>query len=279
MLHQIKATEQEQTLLLKLLTLNAKHLSPSYKPKRDRSESSFKLSFLLPLGPLTQLDIGKLNSDFGCIVCGNKTVSRCSQCLSVSYCGKECQTAHWKEHKPLCQSLKNGIWRTVTFALQDPLAQAFPNMHMAMFNFRTMEPIEVKDDGKPPENIHGDNAFLIKIQKRVTAVPADSMMIYDRQRSFNVHLLLSQDQDVFRQLEDEMRRTGYMGLKIYRWAKRVGDMQLSICVDKLPTQDPAIYGDLHVVFSKTATTLDEVDGWLARAAYGGLRRRRYRYSV
>lgn len=109
---------------------------------------------------------------------------------------------------------------------------------MAMVNYLTMDPVHVQNDGKSPENIHGNNAFLIKIQKRVTSGPADSMMIYDRQRSFNVHLLSSQDQDVFRHLEDEMTRTGYMGLKIYRWAKRVGEMQLSICVDKPPTQDP-----------------------------------------
>ena len=27
---------------------------------------------------------------------------RCSKCSSVSYCGQECQRAHWSEHKPMC---------------------------------------------------------------------------------------------------------------------------------------------------------------------------------
>ena len=30
------------------------------------------------------------------------TLSSCSRCGLVKYCGRDCQRAHWKEHKPLC---------------------------------------------------------------------------------------------------------------------------------------------------------------------------------
>ena len=30
------------------------------------------------------------------------TMSSCSRCGLVKYCGRDCQRAHWKEHKPLC---------------------------------------------------------------------------------------------------------------------------------------------------------------------------------
>ena len=42
-----------------------------------------------------------------CSHCGkihSKTLKACSQCKVVRYCGKECQTAHWKGgHSKACQ--------------------------------------------------------------------------------------------------------------------------------------------------------------------------------
>ncbi|KAK7050701.1 MYND-type domain-containing protein, partial [Favolaschia claudopus] len=42
-------------------------------------------------------------------ICENCTarridLRRCAGCAVVRYCSKECQKAHWKEHKPYCQS-------------------------------------------------------------------------------------------------------------------------------------------------------------------------------
>lgn len=42
-----------------------------------------------------------------CEVCGSKENLRyCQRCKSVRYCGKKCQTAHWKKHKKMCKKLK-----------------------------------------------------------------------------------------------------------------------------------------------------------------------------
>jgi hypothetical protein len=29
----------------------------------------------------------------------------CSACRTARYCSKECQTKHWKQHKPVCKAL------------------------------------------------------------------------------------------------------------------------------------------------------------------------------
>uniref|UniRef100_A0A383VVR0 MYND-type domain-containing protein n=1 Tax=Tetradesmus obliquus TaxID=3088 RepID=A0A383VVR0_TETOB len=36
------------------------------------------------------------------------TGTRCSTCQAVFYCSRECQLAHWKQHKRLCKQLSGG---------------------------------------------------------------------------------------------------------------------------------------------------------------------------
>lgn len=40
-----------------------------------------------------------------CCVCGNPAEKRCSRCKIDWYCGRKCQVAAWKKHKPLCDTL------------------------------------------------------------------------------------------------------------------------------------------------------------------------------
>ncbi|KAF9065036.1 hypothetical protein BDP27DRAFT_1332609 [Rhodocollybia butyracea] len=189
---QIVASPEEQKLLLSVLNMNARRISSDYSPKRLGSEGPFRLSFLLPIAPLSQQDVGKLMNHSGCVVCGKKTASKCSRCLSAEYCGTDCQYSHWKEHKTMCNSLKGAEWVTVTFSTA---------------------PTDIP-------NIHGDNPFLVKIQK------GGSMMIYDRTRSMQVYLCSDVDQEGYGKAMAQMS-TGFNGLKVYRWAKRTGEMTLS----------------------------------------------------
>ena len=36
-----------------------------------------------------------------CATCEGE-LQKCSRCRSVSYCGRECQRSHWREHKKFC---------------------------------------------------------------------------------------------------------------------------------------------------------------------------------
>ena len=53
---------------------------------------------------------------YSCKYCGTKpTMQRlklCSGCLSERYCGKQCQTEHWKYHKPVCRKTCSGCLAT-----------------------------------------------------------------------------------------------------------------------------------------------------------------------
>ena len=87
---EMKCMALEAKLLMKILKLNAKLLPPDVEQKlggrKSPGEQDFKFSFLLPISPLTQNDVGRLNLDLGCAQCGEKSVKRCSLCQSVRYC-------------------------------------------------------------------------------------------------------------------------------------------------------------------------------------------------
>ena len=83
---EIKASPLELKLLLKLLDINKKFLSPEYHPEKERFEERFQTSVIFPIAPLGFEALASLNSDPGCAVCGKKQVKRCSGCQSVSYC-------------------------------------------------------------------------------------------------------------------------------------------------------------------------------------------------
>ena len=62
-------------------------------------------------------------------------------------------------------------------------------------------------------------------------------MLYDRQRSFQEVFFYREDAPVVYDLciaEIRGPRGGYEGCKMYRWARRTGDHQLSLCLDREP---------------------------------------------
>lgn len=257
----IKATPLEQKLLLRLLAINGKLLSQTYKPKKESTEQSFKASFLLPLGPLSYDDISKLNSDPGCVLCGKKTTSRCSQCQSVAYCGSgarlpclyctmfwhsprlfaDCQKADWPHHKPVCRSLNGGTWRTTRFVTVVPGTEG---LYTARWNkFSTPADLvanatQEADPSAVPPNPHGGRLFLVKLQAPLTGL-FDTIMVYDRQRSIQGYFMLDDNAEVYPEMISEMQgpRGGHGGVKMYRWAKRSSDWELSICMDREPLTD------------------------------------------
>jgi len=55
----------------------------------------------------------KPNKAFLCKTCKtwtcNRTLLRCSNCMVVHYCSKECQQQHWSMHKDLCKKAKKAL--------------------------------------------------------------------------------------------------------------------------------------------------------------------------
>ncbi|KAJ3778996.1 hypothetical protein FB446DRAFT_657227, partial [Lentinula raphanica] len=88
-----RATPEEQKLLLAVLNVNARRISPDYfvQVKRHSSgtEAPLALSFLLPIGPINQRDMGNLTHHNSCVVVDRRQEANglWSRCLARKYCG------------------------------------------------------------------------------------------------------------------------------------------------------------------------------------------------
>ncbi|KAH8110205.1 hypothetical protein DFH11DRAFT_1622833 [Phellopilus nigrolimitatus] len=235
----IFATKLEQKLLIRMLELNSKLVVPSYSPSRHYSEKDYVLSFLVPLNPLSLVEIGTLTKS-GCVVCGSSRGNKCSQCHSVVYCGKLCQKQDWKSHKQFCKALSSESWEDIRLSFPE-LA---PGLKVSTMLSRTANASTFKNpkiihhtDASPPPNIHGNDPFLIKIQVPLEPSPnvGLAILVYDHTRSFECYVVQKTDPKAYARVESVVRRTGsMMGTKMYRWAKRIDDWVLSVCLDKEP---------------------------------------------
>ncbi|KAI0689810.1 hypothetical protein C8T65DRAFT_721316 [Cerioporus squamosus] len=200
----------EVKLLLLYLKLNASLVFADFPVDKKPNEARFKPSVLLPVAPLDFDALSKMAHNLGCSVCGKKAASRCAQCQSV--CTAEpvkCQRADWPEHKQSCKSLKGGRWVPITFQAQLPIP-SIPGL----------DPKQMK--------------YMSNMNKSGWAY----MTIYDRKRSFQ-GFMLRKDNPAFDEFYMEMLgpRGGFEGMKMYRWAKRTGDWELTVCLDRQPQLD------------------------------------------
>ncbi|KZS94839.1 hypothetical protein SISNIDRAFT_452975 [Sistotremastrum niveocremeum HHB9708] len=237
----ITTSVRGQQLLLRLLSLNSLRIPASYKPSRQPYETDYRLSFLMPTGPLSMTDIGTMNEEKGCELCGGPATKRCSACESVVYCGKACQSEGWPSHKKQCHALSKGTWSTMRFQSQAAAMPMFEGHYSANINRYTRSdgeelvaenhaPLSV--NSPPPPNVHANRPFVLKIQSNPV-----SIRIYDRRRSVDLFLMIYNDPINFKKL-CEATSTGFRGIKCYRWAKRVSDWELSICLDRKLAEDP-----------------------------------------
>ncbi|VDB84563.1 unnamed protein product [Peniophora sp. CBMAI 1063] len=229
----LTCTPQEQALLRHLLLYNSKSISDDYKPVLADYEQHFRMSFIAPLAPLSQFQIGKVMQNLGCALCGRtESTSRCSSCLSIVYCGAACQKADWKRHKQSCKTLAGGTWVEATFC-ENPLEAEGA---VAVTVNHSSGKIEGRQPNAmdPPPNVHGTRPFIVKIQRPLYPPRSTSratMLVYDQKRTFQGHITAAENPRFWREALPLMPFNSSKQ-KIYRWAKRAGDWRLSVCLDR-----------------------------------------------
>ncbi|PPQ92952.1 hypothetical protein CVT25_000215 [Psilocybe cyanescens] len=234
-----RISDLERRTLLRLFRKNTKKLDPKANATEFNAEGGFHPSFVLPLCPIAMRNLGKLTNDPGCEVCGKKNTSRCMQCMSVVYCSKNCQRAHWKTHKKTCKSIKGGTWHAITVHEPNVVAPQLSSIVNRLES--THDPytagMSPSNNGIPPD-VHGGKIFLAKFQVALTyddqGTNAPDMLIYDRTRSFRFFWKRSSNPELFAEAQTMMGSK----LKFYRWMRRTGDYQFDLCIDRAPEEDP-----------------------------------------
>ncbi|VDB84567.1 unnamed protein product [Peniophora sp. CBMAI 1063] len=238
---QLVCNLQELALIHHLLQLNSSNVAPEYEFSLAPDQRAFRRSFIIPLGPLDALQVAKVTHNPGCAVCGSAAVKTCSGCKIERYCSSACQKAHWKHHKEFCRYMQGGTWTDFIFAdapslngqklvgtLIDTSSSAFklkkPKMHGG------------DEDSDAPQNKHGDKAFLIKIQRLKDNIGMPELppfhLFYDRFRTTKGYLEPESNEVAWPALEGAMLPG--LNVKMYCWARRVGEWGLSICLDRHP---------------------------------------------
>jgi len=104
--------------------------------------------------------------------------SRCSRCKLTAYCGRECQVAHYKEHKVACEAgaegLRHGGLVVASAACARPFATSACNADMLDVGTRAAHPpgilfiVQVFMQGNdepgeyPMNNVNVDDGFTVK---------------------------------------------------------------------------------------------------------------------
>lgn len=147
-----------------------------------------------------------------CVACDKvrakgESFKHCSGCGAI-YCSKDCQVAHWKQHKPSC-------------AGRDVDTSGRPSVVV------DVNPRELGSE--LPKNVHGNKLFIVKVEKSLD--PRYTCRIYDRTSSFQ-----TQANPAEALLDFVRQEPNFGGLKAYLHAKREGPNLRLFIDDYAPPQ-------------------------------------------
>ena len=145
----------------------------------------------------------------------------------------ECQKQDWPDHKLACKSLKGGTWSTIKLSSLQQYG-LYPTLinrldDLSADNWTTSRPQE----NTPIQERQG-KVFLAKFQIGLSEIAASNVMIYDRQRSFQLFWSRDSNPSLF----DDATKMMAGQFKIYRWVRRVGKDEMRVCFDRSPAKNP-----------------------------------------
>jgi hypothetical protein len=142
-----------------------------------------------------------------CAACGAKGAHRrCTRCLTVYYCNKECQLSNWASHSPTCKAAASLLVAKVP---KRPVPHLVPMPHMAKLS-------KSRNDGAPPPV---GKSFTVKVQ-----VPLHVVMQSPRARGLYETLGMALPE--LPPLPEGMDMDQVNGLLIYNAGRSVKTMML-----------------------------------------------------
>ena len=144
-----------------------------------------------------------------CVACKKTSSQRCTGCYVARYCSKECQLAHWKEHKSECAKNKD------LFVPVNLLDES--DMSIVNISFKGGKATAIGKNTKPEKK-----NFIVKIQvprpmgPPLGKTPTDPLLLYDEKK--NIYGGISSNESIYNPLLDIIESKGVQGLKGYFYA-------------------------------------------------------------
>ena len=146
----------------------------------------------------------------------------------------ECQKNDWPDHKSACKSLKGGTWSSIKLSNPPGNCQTMINRLDPLSTSSGIHTQTKADSSVLPDKVHKEKIFLAKFQIALMETMAPHIMIYDRQRSFQLLWFRSSNPTLF----DSAKQMMGGQYKFYRWVKRVGEDEMDVCLDRSLPNNP-----------------------------------------
>ena len=118
----------------------------------------------------------------------------------------------------------------------EPLYDYFQQSQRRAGQNTTSPTILLPSDG-PPSNVYGSSPSLFKLQLPRLFTAGGPAVIYDQPRALHITVMREDfPTDVWTKIYETCGANGFQGVKLYVWARRTSDYELSIAIDRLPDQ-------------------------------------------
>jgi len=98
--------EQIPELRNNILQNDFEAIASQFKSKMQNESPEDQKAEMTELAAMyDMLNVEDFMEDPKCAVCGEPAEKRCSKCKMEWYCGRKCQVAAWKKHKPFCEMI------------------------------------------------------------------------------------------------------------------------------------------------------------------------------
>lgn len=158
----------------------------------------------------------------------------------------------WRSHKAVCRPLAKASWEKLKVCdqSQSPFMGSEPGIlasinHLSPMQHSGVTYIEENNgDVNPPPNTHASSPFLVKMQMGTICYKGMTRFrcflgFYDELRTITVNSLREEcDPELWEKLDSTLARLGSLdGVKLFVWARRTGEWELSVTLDPLPVQN------------------------------------------
>jgi len=126
---------------------------------------------------------------------GNK---KCTGCFFVFYCSSKCQTNNWTQHKNKCKEIQEEYM----------VCRLETNQYIIGIDSKG------KEFKRPPGTWSKKSHFVVKIQIPLSG-GMDMMLIYNKDKSFQVHLKRKTNEKAYDELDAIIKSEGFKGIKGY----------------------------------------------------------------